>query len=135
MAPEPNIEIRDENPHSSPGKVVGGIIIIVVGLALLGDTAGFSDVHLSSHLWPAILIVLGVMKLADSERRRGGRRPSMRSGLWLIYLGCWGFVNELHLFGLDYHTSWPLLVVGAGFFIVWRGLGRAERTSGAVGER
>ncbi len=27
---------------------------------------------------------------------------------------------EMHLFGLDYGTSWPLMVVGAGLLIVWR---------------
>ncbi|MEO8078705.1 MAG: DUF5668 domain-containing protein [Acidobacteriota bacterium] len=129
------MDTRDDHHHSYPGKIVGGLIVIIVGLVLLGDQTGFSEIRLSSHLWPMILVVLGVVKLSDSQPRHDGRRHAFRSGLWLVYLGFWGFVNEFHLFGLNYGTSWPLLVVGVGLLTVWRALERPDDRSAPVEER
>jgi hypothetical protein len=109
----------DSDHRRNGGLVFIGLVIILIGLALLGERTGFDGVHLSGHYWPLILIVLGAVKVLDPGRR-GGRPRSRRGGVWLIYVGCWGLVNELHLFGFDYDTSWPLLIIGAGIIMVWR---------------
>ena len=38
------------------------------------------------------------------------------TGLWLISIGAWLQLVRLHLFGLRYQNSWPLLliIIGAG---------------------
>jgi len=77
--------------------------------------------RLSEHFWPLILIVMGMARLADSGRNPDCRRSPL-GGLWFIYIGLWGLISEYRLFGLDYRTSWPLLVIGAGAGIVWRAL-------------
>ncbi len=46
----------------------------------------------------------------------------MRGGIWMIFIGIWGLLTEFQVFGLDYHTSWPLLIIGAGLKMVWRSL-------------
>ena len=99
-----------------------GLIIIVVGLSLLADRVGDWDIRLTSHMWPFILIVIGVVRALDAVYAPEGQRRSSRSGLWLIYLGGWGLINEFHVFGFNYGTSWPLLVVGAGLMIVGRAI-------------
>jgi hypothetical protein len=107
-------------PQPGTGKVVAGVIVMIVGLSLLVDRLDW-DVRLSGHFWPLILIVIGIARLADRSAACGARR-SVRSGLWLVYVGLWGLINEFHLFGLNYGTSWPLLVIGAGVGMVWRAL-------------
>ncbi len=121
---------QDNAREADSGRVFGGLVIILVGLALLLDRSAIWEVRLSSHYWPLLLIALGAMKLLDPPRC-DGRPRSRRGGAWLLYVGCWGLLNEFHLFGFGYQTSWPLLIVGAGIGVVWRAFdnfpGRSDR--------
>ena len=105
--------------RSIGGRVLVGGLIIVVGLGLMADQIGLSGIHLSARYWPLFLIGFGLLRLI-APADRCGRPGSRRGGAWFMYLGLWFFVNELHLFGFDYHNSWPLLIVGAGIGMVWR---------------
>ena len=109
--------VRDTKADT--GRIFLGLLIMLIGLAILGDKTGFDGVHLSGHYWPLILIILGVVKMLNPGECRG-RLRSRRGGTWLLFVGCWGLVSELRLFGFDYGTSWPLLIIGAGVGIVWR---------------
>ena len=102
------------------GRVLAGLLIMAAGMALLADRVGISGIHLSGRYWPLLLMAFGFMRLLDSPVRRNGRRRSRWTGVWFVYLGLWGFVSEFHVLGLDYNTSWPLLIVGAGIGIIWR---------------
>lgn len=115
------MENEESVRHHHSGRVVAGIIVILVGLAMLFDRTGLHSLDLSRHFWPFILIVIGLVRLSDPGTR-DGRPRSRRSGAWLLFVGVWGLVNELHLFGLSYETSWPLLVIGAGLGVVWRAM-------------
>ncbi|MEN3338780.1 MAG: hypothetical protein V7647_2456 [Acidobacteriota bacterium] len=108
-----------EAPHRNNGRIVAGIAVILAGLSMLADRTGFYDVHLSGRYWPLILIALGILKLTDRPRA-DRRHRSSRSGVWLIGLGVWGLLSEFHVFGFDFHNSWPLLVIAAGVLIVSR---------------
>jgi hypothetical protein len=112
-----NTQIDDQQRNQ--GRIVAGIVVIVVGLAMLADRTGFNGLHLSGRYWPLILIALGLVKLAGAPGR-DGRHRSSRPGAWLVFVGFWGLVSEFHAFGFDYGNSWPLLVIGAGLGIVWR---------------
>jgi hypothetical protein len=50
------------------------------------------------------------------------RRGGMTSGIWLIGLGVWMLVSQIHLWGLDYHNSWPLVVILSGVVMLMRGI-------------
>lgn len=110
----------------SAGRVFGGLVIILVGAAMLFDRTGLADIRLSSHLWPLILIALGLVRMAEPPRK--GRRARNGRGTWLLLLGAWGLVNEFHLFGFDYDSSWPLLIIAAGVAIVWCALAGPHET-------
>ncbi len=127
---------NEEQRGPNGGRVLVGLMIIVAGLAMLGDRMGISGVHLSGRYWPMFLIAFGVARMLAPAMTRDGRRRSQWPGIWFIFLGLWFFVNEFHAFGLDYGTSWPLLVVGAGIGMIWRavedpgrrGCGRIEES-------
>jgi hypothetical protein len=105
-----------------------GLVFIFVGLALLTDRLGLSGIHVPGRYWPVLLIVYGgVRLLALNEHPPTRRRHARWTGAWFIYLGLWFFVNEFHLFGLRYDTSWPLLIVWAGVRIMWCAIEHAHR--------
>jgi hypothetical protein len=110
----------DNNNEAHKGRVFAGLIIIAAGVMLLADRIGISGIHLSGRYWPLLLVAFGCVRLFDPPTRRNGARRSRWTGVWFIYLGFWGLVSEFHVFGLDYNSSWPLLIVGAGLGIVWR---------------
>jgi hypothetical protein len=118
---ERNMNNNDEPQRAHKGRVFAGLLIIAAGAVLLADRIGISGIHLSGRYWPLLLMALGIMRLVDPPMRRNGRR-SRWTGAWFIYLGLWGFVSEFHVLGLDYSTSWPLLIVGAGIGMIWRAL-------------
>jgi hypothetical protein len=114
--------IVEDREASAQSRILVGLIILVVGLSLLADRVGDWDLRFTRHMWPFIPIVIGVVRALDGPYDPNGRRRSRLPGLWLIYLGGWGFINEFHIFGFNYGTSWPLLVVGAGLMIVGRAM-------------
>ena len=101
-------------------RIVAGLIVMIVGLVLMADRLD-TAVRFPGHFWPLILVVMGAARLADSATSAEGRR-NIRSGTWPLLIGLWGLINEFHVFHLDYGSSWPLLVIGAGVGIVWRAL-------------
>jgi hypothetical protein len=120
-----------------PGRITAGLIVLAVGLAMLLDAAGLADVRIGHLIAPLVLIVLGsVIVLEKGAFVAGCRetgisgRPRMRmrrhggstGGLWLILVGVWMLVSQTHMFGLSFHSSWPLLVVFAGVMITLRGM-------------
>lgn len=113
---ENNLERQDAHT----GRVFAGLVIIAAGLVMLSDRIGISGIHLSGRYWPFLLVAFGLVRWLDPPRHRNGRRRSRWSGAWLVYIGLWGFVNEFHMLGFDYDTSWPLLIVGAGIGMIWR---------------
>lgn len=119
-----NLEPQD----ARRGRVFAGLIIIAAGLVMLSDRIGISGIHLSGRYWPFLLVAFGLVRWLDRPMRENGRRRSRRPGAWLVYLGLWGFVNEFHVLGLDYDTSWPLLIVGAGIWMTWRAFDPGSRS-------
>ena len=103
------------------GQLFWGFALILVGVALLMDRLDWPWFSISGRSWPLLLMALGIYWVIEPSTRHG-RPPSRRFGAWLTYLGVWGLVNEFGYFGVDYRTSWPLLVVGAGLNVVWRAL-------------
>jgi len=103
-----------------------GLIVLVIGLLMLVDRVNYFDVS-AMQLFPGmVLIALGLarMALADVDRAAERRANPVRHGLWLMTVGTWLILNALHVFGLTYRTSWPLLLIASGAFIIARGWGK-----------
>jgi hypothetical protein len=110
-----------------PGRIGGGAVLIAMGAVMLLDRSTI----LGPSAWQAfpglILVMFGLIGMIGNWRRCDGRRGSPLSGLWLIFVGSWLIANGLHLYGLTYAHSWPLLVVAAGTIIVLKELFPGER--------
>jgi LiaI-LiaF-like transmembrane region len=130
----------DSERHSEnglrPGAIAGGAIMLVVGVALLLDRSGLVHAPFGQLVGPLVLMTLGGLMLVekggvyagyhrplpDGARPPLRRRGGVTSGLWLMGLGVWMLVSQLHLWGFDFHNSWPLVVILSGVIILVRGL-------------
>src|SRR5262245_9690557 len=125
------MQTNSERPERGlrPGVIAGGAILLVVGGTMFLDRTGMADVPIGRMIGPAFLILVGMAMLVErgkvfcgarktlpdgTSRRPSRRRDVHTGGLWLLGVGSWMLISQLHLFGLDYHTSWPLLIILSG---------------------
>jgi hypothetical protein len=130
-------ELQQQNGNRGirPAVVTTGAVVLVLGCLLLLDSTGVVDVPIGRLIGPIALITLGSVTIvekggfvygyrgrrADSARRlrpRGG----LSGGVWMIGIGVWMLVSQTHLFGLDYHNSWPLFIILSGIMMLIRGV-------------
>lgn len=132
------MDTQDRSPRSfRPGAVVGGLVLLALGAALLLDRTLALTVNTGRLFGPLVLIVLGAAMTFDRAAfvcslparnddvaegaRRVRRRGGSNAGLWLIGIGAWMLIAQNHLWGLTFETSWPLFLVFMGLMMVLRG--------------
>lgn len=101
-----------------------GMALMLIGVAFLLDR--FAIVDVTGDYWPFILIFLGLVRLLFPSRS-GQVVRSRRPGVLLLLIGLWGLVSEFHVWGFEYETSWPLLIVIWGLMLVWRSFEGPDR--------
>jgi hypothetical protein len=92
--------------------LVGGLILIALGAVFLLGQQGLFGVAGIRDWWPLIVVAMGVGKMVSSG---SGRRR--RGGIWLVFIGLWLLANTNHYYGLDWHNSWPIVLIGSGVMI------------------
>jgi predicted membrane protein len=99
-----NINNKEQNRDGS--KVIAGVIIVAVGVALLLRNIGFLLPHWL-FTWPMILILVGIYT---------GVKHNFKNNSWLIVTGIGvfflvkRFIPSLHLEPF----FWPLIIIGIG---------------------
>ena len=106
----------------SQARVLFGLLIMLVGGLMLADRLDMWGVRWNVPVWPWFLIVLGLVRLFDQSPDAKGCARGRRTAAWLVFVGAWGLLNEHRILGAYYGHSWPLLLIGAGVFVVWRAL-------------
>lgn len=102
--------------------LINGLFLIGLGVLFLLDRLHIEDFgDLIRTYWPSVIILFGISHLM--------RRESIWSGAWLVVIGAWLQLVRLHLFGLTYSNSWPLILIASGAGITLRALSdRGVRT-------
>jgi hypothetical protein len=108
-------------------KLVIGLFFTLFGVLAALDNFGVLDAGHYLRWWPAVLIVIGLLKLM-----RGG---GLLVGALLIAAGSWLLGDNLGWFRVTIFDLWPLLLIGGGGAMVARSLGwprgtDSERASG-----
>jgi hypothetical protein len=108
-----------EGPRETEGDVIGersnrkrvtwGAALIVIGLYLLCAQMGLLDWVSWRPVWPAVLIIIGLIWMVTPSNPR-----QIGSGLFFVMLGLWFYACIQHWYGLTYRTGWPLLLVASG---------------------
>jgi hypothetical protein len=115
----------------SPPKLLGGVLLIVIGLLFLAQGHDWMfGWHLSfSRLWPLLLIVVGIARLSSAhdpsvearvaalaEHHRPPSSHPVRKGVGIIFLGVLLLLHTNDIFPL--HQSWPLFIVWGGLMVL-----------------
>jgi LiaF transmembrane domain len=122
--------------HFRFGAVAGGLIVLALGTALLLDRTGALDMR-AGHLFPSlVLIVIGAAMVFEKSAviysrpvrdengelcLRARKRGGAAGGVWMIGIGVWLLISQNHIWGLTFHSSWPLFLVLVGLMMVMRG--------------
>jgi predicted membrane protein len=91
-----------------------GLIIVLVGLALLLHHMGVIPFDPVARFWPLLLVVFGVMNLLT----RSGRF----FGFLLILAGAFLQLNKLGITHLSFADLWPVALIAIGLLLMWGSL-------------
>ena len=89
----------------SAQDAVVGTILILFGIVMLLhqlDVIYLHDFGIRSlwHLWPFILVIIGIGKLVDAPTLY-----HIGKGMWWIFLGLWLYVSIYHVYGLSFSET------------------------------
>lgn len=113
-------------------QIAFGALVVVAGLALLGDNLNLIEADRVFELWPLGLVVVGVFKLLSPTQGRSGR---VFGGL-ITFIGV--ALSAERIFPqlpIDFDDWWPLVLIGFGALILTRGLGRGRADAGTPASR
>lgn len=94
-----------------------GLVLIGVGVVFLLERQGLLDRQQLIHLWPLLITVAGVARMAAARHAN-----DFFGGAFLVFLSGWLYASLEHLWGLSFHNSWPLLLIAAGVSKVLSGI-------------
>ena len=107
--------MKTRKPFSA--NVLIGSFLVLAGAALLLENFGAIDIGPVWRFWPLILIGLGIARMSEAASRR-----DQGMGLWLLLLGLWFAVSILHVGGLTFTDTWPVLFIALGVSLLWKSL-------------
>jgi hypothetical protein len=96
-------------------QLIIGLLLLMVGTALLLDNFGVLDAWYIIRLWPSGLILMGVAVFLQAERPAG----RLAGGFWM-FLGTWLLLGNLRVLRLDLFDLWPVPLVLIGSYLIWQ---------------
>lgn len=107
--------IQRNEPFPSIVKLVVGLFFAVVGVILTADNLDLIDARDFLQYWPAVLVLIGLLKMFDTGSRM--------VAVLLILVGSWLLAHNLDWIGFTLFDLWPLIVIGIGVMLVGRAMG------------
>ena len=101
----------------SPVKLIAGLFFTAVGIIMAADNLGFLDAEDLLRYWPAVLIVVGAVKLITDDSRI--------VAIALMILGGWLLAFNIGVIRFTIFDLWPLVLIGVGIVLVGRAIGFA----------
>ena len=114
--------------HSRSGSLVVGIVLVVLGGLFLLERQGLVPSDLIFHLWPLILVIVGLAKVFGMHDREGTKER-----IWGTLLILFGGLLLLGAFGFpqfQFFRIWPFALIALGLYVVWSTV--QERQAGTV---
>ncbi|MFZ6658385.1 LiaF transmembrane domain-containing protein [Undibacterium sp. TJN19] len=106
-----------ENQRYSKGNVFFGLALIVAGSVFLMDHLGLLNAIDYWFLLPALIALSGLVDIISP------RKPKhIAKGCFNMVIAFWLYVSIEHLWGWNFYTSWPLLLIAFGIQHIVAGL-------------
>jgi predicted membrane protein len=94
------------------GRVVLGLAMMAFGILWTLDNLGLVESGPILRWWPAVIVILGVLRLF------GGR--SWPAGAIITFVGLWLLAEQLDLIHMSFFTLWPIVLVFIGIAMLTR---------------
>jgi predicted membrane protein len=120
------MSMKNKPQLNSPGQILLGVAVILLGFMFLLDNLGFIDFRFTFHFWPTILIVAGILKIVQSNTTSG-----YAIGGAMLLFGLLLTLKRLGLLFLSWSTVWPLLIIVLGLSVVYKSLEGRRAAGGA----
>ena len=97
---------------------LSGVLLVLIGAVFLADQLGWlSSGRFIAEWWPAVLVIAGLLQIAE--------RRSVFGGLVLAVMGGVFLLGNLHLFNIRHVAHlWPVLLIALGLQIVLSARGK-----------
>jgi predicted membrane protein len=103
----------DCGPKRGRGLLFAGLLVIALGVILLLNQFGLLPHGLVLNFWPAVLIVVGIIKLFA-----GTDRGDRVVGAILIGVGAVWQTNALGLTHISWGQAWPVFIILVGVLFI-----------------
>jgi len=113
--------MRADAASGPKGRLAVGLVLMTIGLLATLAQAGVLQLEGFGRWWPLFLIGIGVVKVR--QPLEDGQRAA---GVAFLFLG--GFFEVVNV--LAWRSAWPLLMMLAGAFLLWRGVSRMPAAGG-----
>jgi predicted membrane protein len=101
--------------RSLSSQVVLGVLVILMGLLFLLDNLHILDLHRALSFWPMVFIIVGTVKLCDTQTRGG----QILGGVF-IAVGSLMILDRLDIIDFNLRTMWPLAFIGFGIYTLYK---------------
>lgn len=100
---------------SMSSQVVLGLLVILAGVLFLLDNLHILDLHRAVSFWPMVFIIVGTVKLCDTQTRAG----QVVGGIF-IAVGGLMILDRLDIIDFNVRTLWPLFFIGFGIYTLYK---------------
>jgi len=122
------IGVTVKGRHSRGGSLVVGLVLVALGVIFLLERQGMVPSDLLFHLWPLILVIVGLTKLLG--RHDHDETKERIWGTLLILFGGLLLVGEFGYPQFRFFRIWPFALIVLGIYVVWSTI--QERQPGSV---
>lgn len=106
-------------------QLVIGLIIIAVGVLFIMDNLDMMYAWDILKYWPAILIIVGVVKLTESHASR------FWAGAFIV-VGSLLLMDRMDFIDFRLHDWWPLILIAVGGSILWGSITRRNLSTAVL---
>jgi predicted membrane protein len=92
-------------------RVIPGLILVIIGTAILLDHMGILPIDRIWKFWPMILIFVGATRLLESRNRM--------FGLMMMIVGAIFQLSTLGYLRITVADFWPIVIIAIGLGLIW----------------
>jgi hypothetical protein len=119
--------MKNDSSKSIPSQVILGGFVVGMGVLFLLDNLDIFDFHRAVSFWPAVFVLLGVVKLLDTNSPNGKFFGSLLIGIGVLLT-----MNRLGYLHFELSTAWPLLLIVLGGVVIYKALAGRRAIEGAL---
>jgi predicted membrane protein len=96
-------------------QVVLGLLVILMGMLFLLDNFDVIEIRSAISFWPMVFIVVGIVKLCDTQTRGG-----QILGAVFIGVGALMTLDRMDIIDFNWRNLWPLFLIGFGVYTLYK---------------